>query len=120
MPHVNKKKPTSEKATLFKHRILITLKQGKKFKPQKSLAWSLHFLFRYDQNHYSNLTSKIKKMCEQILKKDSTQKKYQKQVAARKRKHVIFYLWKIDNCFLYRSCYSHLFERSFPTEITSN
>ena len=32
-------------------------------------AFSLHFLFRRDQNHYSNLTSEIMKMCEQILKK---------------------------------------------------
>ena len=32
----------------------------------KPLAFSLHFLFRRDQNHYSNLTSKIMKMCEQI------------------------------------------------------
>ena len=37
----------------------------------KPLAFSLHFLFRRDQNQYSNLTSKIMKMCEQILKKDS-------------------------------------------------
>ena len=36
--------------------------------PKKPLAFSLHFLFRRDQNHYSNLTSKIMKMCEQILK----------------------------------------------------
>ena len=35
------------------------------------LSFSLHFLFRRDQNHFSNLTSKIMKMCEQILKKDS-------------------------------------------------
>ena len=35
----------------------------------KPLAFSLQFLFRRDQNHYSNLTSKIMKMCEQILKK---------------------------------------------------
>ena len=35
----------------------------------KPLAFSLHFLFRRDQNNYSNLTSKIMKMCEQILKK---------------------------------------------------
>ena len=38
---------------------------------QEVLAFSLHFLFRRDQNHYSYLTSKIMKMCEQILKKDS-------------------------------------------------
>ena len=35
----------------------------------KPLAFSLHFLFRRDQNHCSNLTSKIMKMCEQIFKK---------------------------------------------------
>ena len=36
----------------------------------KPLAFSLHFLFRPDQNHYSNLTSKTMKMCEQIFKKN--------------------------------------------------
>ena len=35
----------------------------------KPLAFSLHFLFRLDQNHYSNLTSEIMKTCEQILQK---------------------------------------------------
>ena len=44
--------------------------ERKKFTPQKH-SLSLHFLFRRDQNHYSNLTSKIMKMCEQILKKHS-------------------------------------------------
>ena len=41
-----------------------------KFHAAKPLAFSLHFLFRRDQNHCSNLTSKIMKMCEQILKKN--------------------------------------------------
>ena len=41
----------------------------KKFHAAKPLAFSHHFLLRRDQNHYSNLTSKIIKMCEQILKK---------------------------------------------------
>ena len=45
--------------------------RAKKIHAAKPLAFSLHFLFRRDQNHYSNLTSKITKMCEQILKKDS-------------------------------------------------
>ena len=40
----------------------------KKFHAPKPLAFSLHFLFRRDQNHYSNLTSKIMKICEQIFK----------------------------------------------------
>ena len=42
--------------------------RAKKFHASKPLAFSLHFLFRRDQNHYSNLTSEIKKMCGQILK----------------------------------------------------
>ena len=45
--------------------------RAKKFHVAKPLTFSLHFLFRRDQNHSSNLTSKIMKMCEQILKKDS-------------------------------------------------
>ena len=43
--------------------------RAKKIHAAKPLGFSLHFLFWRDQNHYSNLTSKIMKMCEQILKK---------------------------------------------------
>ena len=43
--------------------------RAKKIHAAKPLAFSLHFLFRRDQKHHSNLTSKIMKMCEQILKK---------------------------------------------------
>ena len=43
--------------------------RAKKIHAAKPLAFSLHFLFWRDQNYYSNLTSKIMKMCEQILKK---------------------------------------------------
>ena len=43
--------------------------RAKKIHAAKPLAFSLHFLFRRDQNHHSNLTSKIMKMREQILKK---------------------------------------------------
>ena len=43
-------------------------KSNKNFHAAKSLAFSLPFLSPRDQNHYSNLTSKIMKMCEQILK----------------------------------------------------
>ena len=53
LPHVNKK-PLARKQffvqTLFSHSALNHA--------TKSLAFSLHFLFRRDQNHYSNLTSK--------------------------------------------------------------
>ena len=62
---------TSEKAnfcsnTVFSHYFKI---RAKKIHARKPLAFSFHFLFRRDQNHHSNLTSKIMKMCEQILKK---------------------------------------------------
>ena len=64
-------KTTSEKANFCSNTIFsLYFKFGtKKIHAAKQLAFSLHFLFRRDQNHYSNLTSKIMKMCEQILKK---------------------------------------------------
>ena len=70
LPHVNKK-TTSEKANFCSNTVFsLHFKfRAKKFHAAKLLALSLHFLFRRDQNHYSNLTSKIMKMCEQILKK---------------------------------------------------
>ena len=68
LPHVNKK-PLANfcSNTVFS---LYFKFRAKKFHAAKPLAFSLHFLFRRDQNHYSNLTSKIMKMCEQILKKN--------------------------------------------------
>ena len=70
LPHVNKK-TTTEKANFCSNTsFALYLKiRAKKIHAAKPLAFSLHFLFRRDQNHYSNLTSKIMKMCEQILKK---------------------------------------------------
>ena len=70
LPHMNKK-TTSEKANFCSNTFFsLYLKfRAKKFHPAKPLAFSLHFLFRRDQNHYSNLTSQIMKMCEQIFKK---------------------------------------------------
>ena len=70
LPHVNKK-TTSEKANFCSNTVLsLYFKiRAKKIQAAKPLAFSLHFLFRRDQNHHSNLTSKIMKMCEQILKK---------------------------------------------------
>ena len=63
-------KTTTEKANFCSNAVFSILKlERKKFTLQNhSLAFSLHFLFRRDQNHHSNLTSKIMKMCEQILK----------------------------------------------------
>ena len=57
---------------------------AKKIHAAKPLAFSLHFLFRRDQNHYSNFTSKIMKMCEQIFKK-------------RQRPSTILILWIVKN-----------------------
>ena len=37
--------------------------RAKKIHAAKPIAFSLHFLFRRDQNYYSNLTSKIIKKC---------------------------------------------------------
>ena len=66
-------KTTSEKANFCPNTVLsLYFKiRAQKFHAAKPLAFLLHFLFRRDQNHYSNLTSKIMKMCEQILKKDN-------------------------------------------------
>ena len=69
LPHVNKKPLPRNRIfvqTPFSH---STLKLEQKNHSAKPLAFSHHFLFRRDQNHHSNLTSKIMKMCEQILKK---------------------------------------------------
>ena len=56
-------KTTSEKANFCSNTIfsLYFKIRAKKFHAGKPLAFSLHFLFRRDQNHYSNLTSKIMK-----------------------------------------------------------
>ena len=63
-------KTTSEKAKFCSNTVfsLYFKFRAKKFHAAKPLAFSLHFLFRRDQNHYSNLTSEIMKMCEQIFK----------------------------------------------------
>ena len=78
LPHVNKKHLARKRnfvQTPFSH---STFKiERKNFTPQNQ---SLHFLFRRDQDHYSNLTSKIMKTCEQILKK-------------RQRPNTIQFLW---------------------------
>ena len=70
LPHMNKKPLPRNRIfvqTPFSH---STLKlERKKITPQNHSLFLLHFLFRRDRNHYSNLTSKIMKMCEQILKK---------------------------------------------------
>ena len=77
LPHVNKK-PLARKRIFVQNTVfsLYFKFRANKFHAAKPLAFSLHFLFRCDQNHYSNLTSKIMKMCEQIFKKDSAPKQF--------------------------------------------
>ena len=68
MPHVNKK--PLERKRIFVQTLFFSLYFTiivKSFHVIKQLAFSLHFLFRRDQNHDFNLTSKIMKMCEQIF-----------------------------------------------------
>ena len=59
LPHVNKK-TTSEKAKFCSNTVISFYFKfrAKKFYAAKPLAFSLHFLFRPDQNHYTNFTSK--------------------------------------------------------------
>ena len=67
LPHVNKK-PLPRNRNFVQTVFSIYFKiRARKIHAAKPLAFSLHFLFRRDQNRYSNLTSKIMKMCEQIL-----------------------------------------------------
>ena len=63
-------KTTSKKAHFCSNTVfsLYFKIRAKKIHAAKPLAFSIHFLFRRDKNHYSNLTSKIMKMCEQIFK----------------------------------------------------
>ena len=67
LPHVNK--PLVRKRIFVQTPFSRSKFRLKKFLAAQPLAFSLHFLFRRDQNHYSNLTSEIMKMCEQILKR---------------------------------------------------
>ena len=54
-------KTTSEKAKFCSNAVfsLYFKIRAKKIHAAKSLAFSLHYMFRRDQNHHSNLTSKI-------------------------------------------------------------
>ena len=93
------KKTTSEKANCCSNTVfsLYFNIRAKKIHAAKPLAFSLHFLFRRDQNHYSNLTSKIMKMCEQILKKKTAPQYNSNSLNCKKTEHQynpILGLWK--------------------------
>ena len=95
LPHVNIK-TTSQKANFCSNTIFaLYFKFGaKKFHATKPLAFSLHFLFRRDQNHYSNLTSKIMKMCEQILKKKTAPQYNSNSLNCKKNRSAIIAGWE--------------------------
>ena len=66
MVHGNKKKQSRE--FLSKHRFLtLPWNRSETIHAPKSLAFSLHFLFRWDQNPFISLSSNIKKVCGKIL-----------------------------------------------------
>ena len=94
-------KMTTDKANFCSNTIfsLYFEIRAKKIHAAKPLAFSLHFLFRRDQNHYSNLTSKIMKMCEQILKK-------------RQRPNTIQILWIVIKRILFQVSFN---PNSFPS-----
>ena len=62
-----------KRENFFKHRFLTLLWNWGVNIRRKPFAFSLHFLLRREQNHFSNLTSKIRKMSEQKCQKDSLQ-----------------------------------------------
>ena len=70
MPHLQMPQKTIAGKRIFIQRPFScsTLKLEQKNYAAKPLALSLHFI-RRDQNHHFDLTSRIIKMCEEILKK---------------------------------------------------
>ena len=72
LPHLNKT-TNSEKANFCSNTLFLIyfIIRANKIYAAKTLAFLLHFHFRHDQNHHSNLTSKLTQMCEQISKKGS-------------------------------------------------
>ena len=75
MPHMNKK-PFAKNGNLVQRKTRSRmnyewiwenqLEKNPIQKVEKNSKKSKRILFRRDQNHYSNLTSKIMKICEQI------------------------------------------------------
>ena len=71
-------KTTNEKTNFCSNTVfsLYFKIRAKKFKPQNHSLFRSISCFGVTKNHYSNLTSKIMKMCGQILKKDSAPIKF--------------------------------------------
>ena len=99
LPNVNKKplarmrffaQALNSKINVFSLYFKIRAKAIHTAKPH---AFSLHFLFRRDQNHYSNLTSKIKQICEQTLKRQTAPKYNSKSLNCKKIRSSIIATW---------------------------
>ena len=88
-------KTTTDKANFSSNTVfsLYFKIRAKKFHAAKPLAFSLHFLFRRDQNHHSDLTSKIMKMCEQILKKNTAPQYNSNSLNCKKFRSAIIAAW---------------------------
>ena len=93
LPHVNKK-PLARKRIFVQTPYSHSTLEINKIHAAKPLAFSLHFLFRRDQNHYYNLT-KIMKMCEHILNKRQWQILW--IAKKRQRPNTIQILWIVKN-----------------------
>ena len=65
LPHASKKKPPVRKRTFVQTAFSHSTSEWKKSSRCKTTRFLLHFLFRREKNHYSNLSSKIEKMCKQ-------------------------------------------------------
>ena len=71
LPHVSKKPQAKKEFFVQTPFSISTLKlERTNFTPQNHSLFDPLPAFRLDQNHYSNLTSKVMKMCEQMLKQD--------------------------------------------------
>ena len=88
-------KTTTDKANCSNTVFSLYFKiRAKKFHAAKPLDFSLHFLFRRDQNHYSNLTSKIMKMCDQTLKKKTAPQYNSNSLNCKKNRSAIIAGWE--------------------------
>ena len=78
-------KKSRRSKSLFKHCFLISKISAKRIHAEKLLVFLLLILFQHDQNYQFELTSKIMKVCKQILKNTSGW--------LRKRLEGVFNLW---------------------------
>ena len=91
-------KTTSEKANFCSNTVFslyFKIRANKIFPATKPLAFSLHFLFRRDQNQYSNLTSKIIK-CGNKSKKHSRKNSGRRKLPILLTKRLEQLMWTLN------------------------